>query len=111
MSVFSRGSDTNTHTHTPTLYTRARARALNPRVYVAGGRGRSPVQRVQANGTKVDCDYTCVSAGARTHTCVTHMCGIVRARARASVQTRGLVDAKNTRVFVRVFLDISMCIT
>jgi len=45
--------------------TDARARALT-RAYAARGRSRSPVQRVQANGTKLDCDYTCVSAYART---------------------------------------------
>lgn len=47
------------------LYTR-----VSTRVYAAGGRGRSPVQRVQANGTKVDCDYTCVSAHTRADLCL-----------------------------------------
>jgi len=39
---------------------RTHARALNSHIYGRRGRGRSPVQRVQANGTKVDCDYTYV---------------------------------------------------
>lgn len=46
-------------------YTRAHTKLAY--MWQREGRGRSPVQRVQANGTKVDCDYTCVSAYARTN--------------------------------------------
>lgn len=55
--------------------TNTRARIKLAYIRQAEGRGRSPVQRVQANGTKVDCDYTCVyvCSRARAVTRETHV--------------------------------------